>query len=94
MTVTLKGTIKKGRIKSITAKFCGARTAEQFARELGEGNATKKQVLKFLEGEAPSWELLTGVLRSPDTTPNGRAWARAIIKEIERATAELVERRL
>lgn len=99
MEVTLKSMIKKGKIKSITIKACGSRTAEQFARELGEGNATKKQVLRFLEGELPSWELLTGVLRSPDTTPNGRDWARAILKEIEKATAEPsvdldVERRL
>ena len=89
----------KNKIKSITIKACGARTAEQFARELGEGNATKKQVLKFLEGELPSWELLTGVLRSPDATPDGRAWVRACIKEIEKATTESsvdleVERRL
>lgn len=90
----------KSKIISITTKACGARTAGMFAHELGEGNATWEQVLKFMVGSAiPSPELLQGVLRSPDTTAIGRDWARACLKEIEKAAAEPsvdldVERRL
>lgn len=90
----------KSKIMYLTTKACGAGTAGMFARELGEGNATWEQILKFMVGAAiPSPELLRGVLRSPDTTQNGRAWARACLKEIEKAAAEPsvdldVERRL
>lgn len=87
----------KSKIISITTRARGARTAGMFARELGEGNVTWEQIVQFEVGVAiPSPEQLQGVLRSPDTTPNGRDWARAILKEIEKAAAEYqdVERRL
>ena len=89
----------KGKIKSITTRFCWPRTAGMFANELGD-YANPHQIQMFLDGAAiPSDALLLGVLRSPDTTPNGRDWARACLKEIEKVRAERtvdldVERRL
>ncbi len=90
----------KEQIKTITNKARGPRSIEQFARELGAGNADKYLVGRFLAGaDVPTVAMLRGVLRSPDTTLIGRSWARACLKLIDMAatepTTELdVERRL
>lgn len=92
-------TIQK-QIASITLKAIGARTIGQFIRELGAGNADKTLIGRFVRAEEiPTDRMLRDVLRSPDTTQNGRAWARMCLALIEvamtEATTELnVERRL